>query len=105
MSKIKACWEIKHCGRTPGGSNVKELGICPAYPNNGHSCWVVAGTFCRGEVQGSYAKKVAHCSACEVYKAYSTSFGSSKDEFKDQFPKEFASCRKYLSDLAKGNSK
>jgi hypothetical protein len=24
------CWEVKKCGREPGGVKVKELGVCPA---------------------------------------------------------------------------
>ncbi len=26
----KNCWEIKNCGRLPGGNKVDELGECPA---------------------------------------------------------------------------
>ena len=42
------CWEIKKCGREKGGKNEEELGICPAHPKYGHSCWIIAGTFCKG---------------------------------------------------------
>ena len=62
------CWDVKDCGRTPGGKNVASLGICPAYPDNGRACWNVAGTFCGGKVQGSAAKKFASCMACNFYK-------------------------------------
>ena len=27
---MKNCWEFKNCGRQPGGSNVNDLGLCPA---------------------------------------------------------------------------
>ena len=23
------CWEVKSCGRQPGGSKVREFGVCP----------------------------------------------------------------------------
>jgi hypothetical protein len=72
------CWQYKRCGREVGGSKVKELGICPASTqqllngvhsgeNAGRACWVVAGTFCGGKVQGTFAKKFENCEQCEFY--------------------------------------
>lgn len=72
------CWEVKDCGREPGGKKSKESGICPVFEaieydgvNDGQSagrfCWVVAGTLCNGEVQGAFATKVMNCMACEFY--------------------------------------
>ena len=46
------CWEHVKCGRQEQ---------CPAYPNRGFDCWNVAGTWCRGEKQGSYEQKVERC--------------------------------------------
>lgn len=77
MSKLN-CWEFKHCGRQPGGANVDKLGPCPAVTdasfegyNGGHHggriCWAVAGTFCGGRVQGSFAQKRLSCMDCEFY--------------------------------------
>jgi hypothetical protein len=74
----KNCWEIKQCGREYGGKNVGTLGVCPAAvevrvngihngKNGGRCCWVVAGTFCGGEVQGSFADKFDNCTECEFY--------------------------------------
>jgi len=74
----KNCWEYKKCGREPGGEKVRELGICPAATekrldgihggkNAGRCCWVVAGTLCKGEVQGSFAKKFGNCQVCDFY--------------------------------------
>ncbi len=28
--KRRNCWEVKKCGRQPGGEKVEELGVCPA---------------------------------------------------------------------------
>ena len=78
MTQRKNCWEAKDCGRHLGGKKVKELGICPASmearldgvhggKNAGRSCWVVAGTLCSGEEQGTFAKKFRNCETCDFY--------------------------------------
>ena len=78
MGKKQNCWEVKQCGRQPGGLNAKELGVCPATTearldgvhggkNAGRSCWVIAGTLCRGKVQGTFAQKFRDCEKCEFY--------------------------------------
>ncbi len=69
----KNCWDVKQCGRIPGGDKVDELGVCPAYPNGGKICWRIAGTFCGGNVQGSAAKKLSSCTKCEFYKEMNSS--------------------------------
>jgi len=61
------CWEFKKCGREEGGKNSKELGVCPAYPDHGNTCSRVAGTFCGGEIQGTYAVKIASCIRCDFF--------------------------------------
>ncbi len=63
------CWEFKKCGRELGGVNAKELGVCPAYPNDGHNCAKVAGTLCGGKVQGSFAGKILSCMQCDFYRS------------------------------------
>jgi hypothetical protein len=81
MANVKKqnCWEFKRCGREPGGAKVKEFGICPATQeekldqvhggtNAGRSCWILAGTLCRGEVQGTFAQKYKNCETCDFYK-------------------------------------
>lgn len=76
---MKNCWEFKNCGRQPGGKKASELGVCPAAvekrvneanrgTNGGRACWVVAGTLCGGNVQGTFASKMLNCSLCEFYK-------------------------------------
>lgn len=78
MAKLN-CWEFKKCGREPGGDKVTELGICPATIEErtegvhegryaGRSCWVVAGTFCEGKIQGTSASKIDTCMNCDFYK-------------------------------------
>lgn len=73
------CWEYMNCGREKGGRRADELGICPAFTetrmhgthgglNAGRSCWVIAGTFCGGKVQGTFADKEGTCLACGFYK-------------------------------------
>ncbi len=72
------CWEFKKCGREPGGSKVAELGVCPVSTeqgangihngrNGGRCCWVVTGSLCKGEIQGSYAQKFGQCHKCDFY--------------------------------------
>jgi hypothetical protein len=73
--KKQNCWEFKGCERGPGGS--EEL--CPAASNTkldgvhggtncGRACWAVAGTYCGGNPQGSFAQKISDCSLCDFYR-------------------------------------
>ncbi len=74
----KNCWEVKQCGREYGGRNTHDCGVCPACSyekldgvhggkNAGRSCWVVAGSMCGGEIQGTYAQKHRNCHTCDFY--------------------------------------
>jgi len=76
-SKIN-CWEFHSCGREPGGEKAYELGICSAAicesfdgkhggKNAGRDCWSIAGTLCKGAVQGTAARKMMSCLYCEFY--------------------------------------
>jgi signal transduction histidine kinase len=59
--KIK-CWEYMKCRRD------KDATIkCPSYPHFGRMCWAVAGTFCEGKAQGTFAQKYDDCRKCEFY--------------------------------------
>ncbi len=98
---LPPCWEIKKCGREKGGEHEKDLGVCPAYPDHGHSCWIVAGTFCHGEIHGTFAQKETICVKCEVYKLYSTTFGTKKVLFKHECPEEFNNCTNFFKDSNK----
>jgi hypothetical protein len=72
------CWEFKKCERQPGGRLTGELGVCPASTydglsgihggsRSGRACWVVAGTFCGGVVQGTEAQKEHNCWKCDFF--------------------------------------
>lgn len=56
---IDGCWVAKKCGK-------KE---CPGYENPDHRCWMISGTFCRNEIQGSFREKIQACRECDFYKA------------------------------------
>ncbi len=67
------CWDFTGCGRGPEGP---AIGTCPAASetsadgvnrgvNGGRSCWTIAGTFCEGRLQGTYAAKLDTCLRCE----------------------------------------
>jgi hypothetical protein len=65
------CWEYKKCGRERGGPKAVELGVCPAFMERaGDACWLVAGTFCRGQVRGSFAQMGNNCMLCDFYKLF-----------------------------------
>ena len=80
------CWEFMKCGREPGGRNETELGTCSACTeerldgvhggrNAGRSCWVVAETFCKGKVSGTYAERIDTCRNCEFFRMVSKEEG------------------------------
>ncbi len=86
MGKLN-CWEFFNCGRESGGKNAEKLGICPTASTNifegvnegqyaGRFCWRVAGTYCKGEAQGTYAKKFKNCVNCEFLKLVNNEEGT-----------------------------
>jgi rubrerythrin len=77
VSKLN-CWEFKSCGRQPGGIREHDLGGCPVTREKrldgvhdgvtaGRACWVVAGTSCKGELQGTFAREFKKCETCDFY--------------------------------------
>ena len=75
----KNCWEFMKCEWQPEGPKIDEIGVCPAVvdssftglhggKNAGRVCWMIAGAFCGGRVQGEYAKKYKNCIKCEFYR-------------------------------------
>ncbi|MCP4692194.1 MAG: serine/threonine-protein phosphatase [Desulfobacterales bacterium] len=87
-SRKRNCWEYMHCGREHGGKNADSLGVCPASTdstfngfnlgvNSGRICWLVAGTFCDGNVRmGTVAEKRNSCNNCDFYKQVHAEEGS-----------------------------
>ena len=51
------CWETKKCERID----------CPAYGNTEVPCWYRAGTYCGGNIQGTFVDKCGGCRKCEVF--------------------------------------
>ena len=43
---VPNCWEVKNCSST----------ACPVYGREHVRCWLIAGDFCNGKVQGRFAK-------------------------------------------------
>ena len=83
---VSNCWEVKNCGRQPGGAKAGELGICIAAietrtdgvnhgKNAGRCCWMVAGTLCGGQRQGIFAQKLENCMKCNFYMQVKTEEG------------------------------
>lgn len=83
----KNCWEYKKCGRELGGIMADELGVCHACTekrldgvhegkNAGRVCWIVAGTFCDGKVQGIFADKYKNCINCDFFNLVKKEEGS-----------------------------
>jgi hypothetical protein len=81
------CWELKKCGREPGGQKTGDFGVCPAASdsasngvnsgkNGGRICWAIAGTFCGGKVQGDFAQKSVSCMSCEIFKQVKSEEGA-----------------------------
>ena len=75
--KHKNCWEVMKCGREPNGRN-EDLGVCPAAipgeydgmnngKHGGRFCWNLAGSFCKGVIQWSIARKLKNCLECGFY--------------------------------------
>ncbi|MFA6001720.1 MAG: diguanylate cyclase [Thermoleophilia bacterium] len=56
-ASIPTCWETKKC----------KASACPVYGREHIRCWLIAGTYCGGEVQGQFAHKLGNCSKCDVY--------------------------------------
>lgn len=54
---IPTCWEVMDC-------SARE---CQVFSKRKIRCWFIAGTYCGGEVQGTFAQKITDCAACEVY--------------------------------------
>jgi signal transduction histidine kinase len=56
---LKKCYEFMKCD--------KDDCICHSYGCKDRRCWQRAGTFCRGDAQGQFAKKYETCSKCPFF--------------------------------------
>jgi hypothetical protein len=76
--EILNCWEFKKCRRNNGGSEKGPVS-CPVVTekrldgihrgkNAGRACWVVPGTTCDGDIQGTFSQKIDYCFRCDFYK-------------------------------------
>jgi diguanylate cyclase (GGDEF)-like protein len=54
---IPTCWQERAC----------YFKQCPVYGREHMRCWLVDGTFCRGEVDGSFPEKMDYCYECTVF--------------------------------------
>ncbi|MBI5869360.1 MAG: diguanylate cyclase [Actinobacteria bacterium] len=59
QESLATCWKQLGCDKED----------CPAFGLEHSRCWLIAGTFCRGQVQGKFARKLKDCRLCEIYKA------------------------------------
>lgn len=59
QESLDTCWKRLGCDKED----------CPAYGLEHSRCWLIAGTFCRGQVQGKFARKLKDCRLCEVYQS------------------------------------
>jgi two-component system sensor histidine kinase HydH len=87
--RLIKCWERLDCAKKD----------CPSY--GGDRCWSVAGTFCHGEVQGSFAQKIGDCRKCVVYQE---SCGDEINELVEVFNQMLRDLRYNLQELEKANS-
>ncbi|KKR18296.1 MAG: hypothetical protein UU65_C0002G0269 [candidate division CPR2 bacterium GW2011_GWC1_41_48] len=73
------CWEFHKCGRQPSGNKIDEYGVCYAAIDivtngtnggkyGGRACWALSGTLCKGQAEGTIAKKIGCCKKCEFFK-------------------------------------
>ena len=54
------CWEVMDCPQ-----QLREK--CPAYMNTDHRCWLIAGTWCGGDLQKDLVNKQERCINCEFF--------------------------------------
>ncbi len=54
---LATCWRELDCSKKD----------CPVYGREHARCWLIAGTFCRGQVQGKFARKLKDCRLCQIY--------------------------------------
>ncbi|MFC2002968.1 helix-turn-helix domain-containing protein [Chloroflexota bacterium] len=59
----RPCWEIRNCP-------VEWRENCTAWEfKAGYFCWFINGTFCKGECQDKWGKKIKLCQQCAVFRS------------------------------------
>lgn len=95
------CWEVKKCGRQPGGERCTEMGVCPAATaaklhgvnngiNGGRACWVIQKTLCGDKIQGGFAEKLGNCLACDFFQKVRSEEGGGFMPSKDILAKMYS---------------
>lgn len=87
--RIVRCWERLGCDKLD----------CPSYGKL--RCWAVAGTFCKGSVQGAFAQKIGDCRKCVVYQE---SCGDEIRELVEVFNQMVKDLRFNLQELKKADA-
>lgn len=73
------CWEFKQCNTASRNKENSPPDKCPVLSakefdtvnggvNGGRICWKVAGSFCGGKVQGTFAQKIETCLSCDFFR-------------------------------------
>ena len=86
--RVVSCWKRLGCDKKD----------CPSYGKS--RCWAIAGTFCRGAVQGQFAQKIGDCRKCVVYKE---SCGDEIHELVEVFNQMVKDLKHNLNELEKAN--
>ena len=55
---LRHCREVMNCTKRD----------CPCHDGADKRCWQIAGTFCKGKVQGAFTEKFRNCSECPTFK-------------------------------------
>jgi len=59
----KLCWDVKNCPD-------EWRKNCAAWEfQAGYFCWFMNGTFCNGEYQDSWNKKMELCNQCQIFRS------------------------------------
>jgi two-component system sensor histidine kinase HydH len=86
---VVRCWTRLGCEKTD----------CPSYGKT--RCWAIAGTFCHGNVQGTFAQKIGDCRQCVVYQE---SCGDEIGELVEVFNQMVKDLKFNLAELDKANT-
>ena len=94
---MKNCWELLNCTHTRVAKN-GDSNMCPAYKENmGHSCWILAGTFCKeAHLEADKPKNHDYCTDCIAYQQYNRTSGPGRGKIKEEYPEEYSEYNKIM---------